>query len=1459
MITRDILPTLADSSHAYNAEHLYVLESLATFKSICLMTDIPSFEPLTAQLFSSFFDQLSAPKAGESISQSLELNVTAILVTMVDEAPNLPTEVVDMIVAQFLRLDPRAIAGLPGKGQRNDAVVDDRQSTLELKAFPAAYNVARNICNSVPDKMGAHVVQYFSDIIVDASESANKGSSRRRTSDDGPDGVLHHSEEDLKELQKAHLLLRELWRACPAVLQNLIPQLEAELSMENVQLRLLATETFADMISGIGSAGLPTRPTIDPSTYPPIMLSDPPQSISQNPVTKPSSPQSFSSTHPTAYNSFLSRKNDKSPLIRCAWAKGVGNILRTSAGGTGLGTGEEERLVVGLSRTLCDADERVRLAAVKVVSAFNFHDVISKLGSSGGMSDVDSFLAALADRARDKKHVVRAEAMKVLGCLWAAAVGELMAGNEEVSSKVGAIPSKLLGGYYANDPEINLLVDNVLFEQLLPLGYPSIKAKSSKHAPSDSRRTNGTHPAAETETEKEDPDQLRAARILLLVSGLDEKARLVFFSSIQQRQTRLSQYADMYIQRCEAYNGGVTEGDEKPVKDHLSRLITEIAKQFPEPGNVIAHLWRFAKLHNRRCYKLMQYCMASESDYQTVVRAIKEFKRCIENVVSCSKDMLELFLSLLYRTSIIVYNKSHVPAIMNISKTDSHGLGETAHRILLEISTKNPSVLKAHVKELCKNLQDSAPSSASSIPSPGTILGDLKACSSFATKFADEIPKDRKFIQAMQGFALYGSPPECAKHAVSILMTSSDKKELTAHNLTKECVESFKYGGPGFLARLAAISQLMLMAPHAIADQEHEIMEIAIKQILQEVRTKALKPSEEQYIYIPPMDEECTAKCLALKILANRVRSHDDSETLKEVVKIPYDLMHSLIIHDGTLSTSDATPGKHRPHLRLMAASLLLKCCTKMHQDHLVTPERFNALALVAQDPELPVRSRFLARLRKYLTQGKLPQRFYAIPFLLAFEPNEHLRAEMETWLRSRAACFSSGNNRSSSAKASGKAAIVLESGFARLLSLLAHHPDFQSEPEYLVEFSQYIAFYLSTVANSDNLSLIYHIAQRVKQSRDALSASSTDDTLYVLSDLAQLAIRRFEDLQSFTINTLPTRIKLPTSLYKDITEHEIAQTIADKNFLPEDEGFEDRVERVVREMLRKPSDKRNSKKRKSEGEAGGTTKKSRIGTLPIRPSSTTTVKKVNGTMKVTSPKIARTPKPSKKKTKAARNGDVPSSENRRRSGRMNIAGKSYAEDDDDEQVDEDEIIWRYENEDGKTVETEEAALPIDDDNNSNDDDNNAASGHDDSSELSQIDEGGSSGGLLQNGKKQHDHDDMEVDNKNAHDNHDADDAANNQLLSEASSIGARGAGDEFDLPRSPSPYASSAKKPGSTLKRTSIIGRDKGKGKEKAKKSLPLSSSPPPTSKRGANARTKFSAKSHPMANIRARRRAEA
>ena len=519
-------------------------------------------------LFTSFFDILAGStqtSTGEQLGKNVEFHMTSILVTMVDESATLPSEVVDVIVAQFLRIDPRAINGNAGKGKKHAATVDEKQSTLTLKEWPPAYIVAKTVCISCPEKMARHVSQYFNDVIVDASSSSaairtSKKISNRRVSDDMDDSDMENAngptEEDLSELYKVHQLLRELWRACPAVLQNVIPQLEAELSAENVHLRSLATETFGDIISGIGAAGLPPLSVLDPAAYPPLDLSDTAEStLNPHVLTKPCSPQPFPQTHNQAYTSFLGRSHDKSPLIRSAWTTGIGRILTTSAGGVGLAQQEEDRLIKDLARMLGDADERVRIAAVKVVGTFSFREVIFKLGSSGGLEKPGSVLAVLAERVRDRKHAVRVEAMRVLGSLWGVASGAVAAAEEQVISTIGAAPSKILDTYYANDMELMALLDRVLYEQLLPLSYPPIKAKTAKLANGSSQKAKKSQTNGAVETDSIDPDRTRTERILVLVRDLDERAKRVFFA-IQTRQSQLAKVMTAFLQRCEDYNVG---------------------------------------------------------------------------------------------------------------------------------------------------------------------------------------------------------------------------------------------------------------------------------------------------------------------------------------------------------------------------------------------------------------------------------------------------------------------------------------------------------------------------------------------------------------------------------------------------------------------------------------------------------------------------------------------------------------------------------------------------------------------------------------------------------------------------------------------------------------------------------------------------------------------------------------
>ena len=94
----------------------------------------------------------------------------------------------------------------------------------------------------------------------------------------------------------------------------------------------------------------------------------------------------------------------------------------------------------GLGEKLNDADEKVRLAAVKAVGGFGFRDIIIKLAPDGSVSKSGSVLCSLADRARDRKHAVRIEGMTTLGRIWGVAAGEIAAGNGTVTDALGTIP-----------------------------------------------------------------------------------------------------------------------------------------------------------------------------------------------------------------------------------------------------------------------------------------------------------------------------------------------------------------------------------------------------------------------------------------------------------------------------------------------------------------------------------------------------------------------------------------------------------------------------------------------------------------------------------------------------------------------------------------------------------------------------------------------------------------------------------------------------------------------------------------------------------------------------------------------------------------------------------------------------------------------------------------------------------
>lgn len=635
--------------------------------------------------------------------------------------------------------------------------------------------------------------------------------------------------------------------------------------------------------------------------------------------------------------------------------------------------------------------------------------------------------------------------------------------------------------------------------------------------------------------------------------------------------------------------------------------------------------------------------------------------------------VFETLRPLILRVSNVFENRSHIRPILEISRTDEKSLGNAANDLLNHITTTNPAVFKTHAEELFRTIQTQAPT-ATSVNDP-SALDSLKACSSFAKRFPEDIPTDRKFLQSMMQYAQHGSPPATAKHAVSVLMYATEKKQMYAKDLLHKCVEDFEYGAPSFLTKLACLSQLMLMAAEELEDDLDGVTDIAIHQILNKVR-RPDTDDEEKWQDEP--DQECQAKLWALKILVNRLRSYEDPQAIKDIYEQVYRMLDLLISRRGELFKNSSTPQSHRSRLYLQAAKLYLKLSTKRGFDSLLSPASFNELALTAQTSIYQVRLDFIKKSKKLLALDKLPIRFYCPFFLLAHEPTSRLRAETATWLHARATALAATAARSHAAP---ERLPVVELLFARLLSLLAHHPDFSTETSDLTAFAQYILYYLKSVAMPTNISLIYAVAQKVKGVQDKLTVDEAYDgdlnastNLYVLSDLAQAVIRAYEEEKNWSLQADAMHISLPSSIFKAMPSTAVAQETARKNYLPSD--FVDEVDGIVKASLRNNT----SKKRKSDTDISGSHAAKKRSTAqnarqPKTPSHRSKRRKTNAGEDDEDDLEA-------DEDGAAAGPDVPSSE-RRKSGRSAAAGKRKSYADTRESDDEKDMLeWERADED---------------------------------------------------------------------------------------------------------------------------------------------------------------------------------
>ncbi|KAG5438999.1 hypothetical protein PCANB_002329 [Pneumocystis canis] len=876
-----------------------------------------------------------------------------------------------------------------------------------------AYTMVKQLCNICAERLQRYVSQYFTDIIFEAN----------RFIDENPQIEL--DEAMLEQVEKAHCLVYELYVASPPILENIIPQLEQELMAENVTLRLLSTSTVSQMLS-----------------------------VKEQKV-------DFIKEYPLLWKSWISRGNDKNSAIRIKWLEGLFNVLKNFSYSTEVMT----IVVDGILTKHVDIDEKIRMIVCKMIGSLDYHMICERIPSS--------ILEALSDRCKDRKHIVRIEAMHCLGKLYDMAYNDILKDLNAMTGWFSLIPSRILHTIYINDKEINILLESVLYQYVL--NYTEID------------------------------DTKRTERMLVMYKNLDSRAKHAFLS-LGRNQLKYAKITEYYLGVCEKYNGGVTSDNEKKILTALKDVIIRLRSLYGDSSKAELDFEKFSRLNDRRLYKLLRDCMNLSNDYKQIQKSQKEFFKRIEQV---SSGLIGTFKPFVFKISPMLYNKSVVSPIIEYTRSNKDMLADTARELLKEHD----------------------------IESNISCIDTLKVYSQFITSFPQDISADPKLLKAVISFALKGSPLE-SKQAVFILLHSLNKEKYI-HDLVEKISDDLSVNSKHFLARLSALSQLVLYSPEEMESKADQYTSFLIKEILL-VNLTPDHSSEEDWVEEDVLEDECKAKILALKILVNRLRANRNADGVQQLAKPVFRLLTSIMINMGEISKDRNTPFRFQSHIRLAAGRLFLKLSSFSVFEDMISVEDFYKMALLVQDPCFQVRYNFVKKLMKGLNLDKFTARYYAPIFLMAHEPEEEFKQEVIKWIRSCASVYRI------------RETFVIEYSFVRLIHLLAHHPDFSTDSDDLIDFAKYINFYLELVATSDSLSLLFHLVQRIKQVYDIISPENSD-RLYVLSDLSQILIKVIAMSNSWTMQIYPKKLKLPSELYAPLTNAKVAAEIAKRVYIDKD------------------------------------------------------------------------------------------------------------------------------------------------------------------------------------------------------------------------------------------------------------------------------------------------------------------
>lgn len=513
-----------------------------------------------------------------------------------------------------------------------------------------------------------------------------------------------------------------------------------------------------------------------------------------------------------------------------------------------------------------------------------------------------------------------------------------------------------------------------------------------------------------------------AAQLVDLVDTLDEVeyAALLCYANIPL--ARPSAF-DAYVHACETRSSAAAEAE---------RAAAAL-------GGGRAALESFAQLHDTKALRMLRRAM----DARTAAADAREARASlVRHLESAAPDTAAAVERVAVAGGYPAIAQDAVPALLALAPTRTG-----AARLLRDVARLAPQLLTPHADALADGAQRD------------DYFGHMLLAALVRYRPAAVRPTP-ELVLALAA-AMRGDSGAPAAQTLSILAARERRGSAAAalRTAADEIVADLARGEIHASA-LYALANVLKHAPHLVSEPDAAV-DAAVHRVL-------LSRWDAEDMHGTWTDETPGAlavRLAALRLVARRVVAARDAGVGEPALALLWRVA-------GAGQAADlGVPEAARARMRAYAAICILKL-TRCAAYAPLVDARLARLVHVLQDEEHRVRAAVLHRLLVHLTRRTLPSSMHALIYMVAHDPDDEMRVMVASYTRRNAAAVAADVRRD-----------AFERVFARLIALLATHPDLDlSSAASIAEYGVYVDFYLSCVASAQNAVFLASIAAAVQR-----------------------------------------------------------------------------------------------------------------------------------------------------------------------------------------------------------------------------------------------------------------------------------------------------------------------------------------------------------------------------------------